>query len=110
MKSSNPDSMASAPYELFMLGLSMYVVLAMVAETLFPIDGGTRQIFAIADSGICIIFFGDFLRNLIKSPAPKTYLITWGWLDLLSSIPMIGPLRLGRAARVVRIIRVLRGF
>ena len=29
----------------------------------------------------------------------------WGWLDLLSSIPMVDALRWGRLARVLRIIR-----
>ena len=35
--------------------------------------------------------------------------MTWGWLDLLSSIPAVDALRWGRAARVLRILRVLRG-
>ena len=35
---------------------------------------------------------------------------TWGWLDLLSSIPMLEVARLGRAAQALRIIRVLRGI
>jgi len=36
-------------------------------------------------------------------------LLTWGWLDLASSIPMLDVLRWGRAARIMRIFRVLRG-
>jgi voltage-gated potassium channel len=35
--------------------------------------------------------------------------MTWGWLDLVSSIPMLGPLRWGRVARIARLLRVLRG-
>lgn len=30
-------------------------------------------------------------------------MVTWGWLDLLSSIPAVGALRWGRAARAFRI-------
>ena len=37
------------------------------------------------------------------------YLLKWGWIDLLSSIPLIPPLRVGRLARIVRILRLLRG-
>jgi voltage-gated potassium channel len=36
--------------------------------------------------------------------------MTWGWLDLLSSIPMLDIGRWGRAARILRVFRVLRGF
>ncbi len=37
------------------------------------------------------------------------YLVRWGWLDLLSSIPAVDVLRWGRAARILRIVRVIRG-
>jgi voltage-gated potassium channel len=37
-------------------------------------------------------------------------MLTWGWLDLLSSIPALPWMRWGRAGRVVRILRVLRGI
>lgn len=33
----------------------------------------------------------------------------WGWVDLISSIPMVGVLRVGLAVRVFRILRILRG-
>jgi len=36
--------------------------------------------------------------------------VTWGWVDLLSSIPTVGAFRWGRAARVMRVLRVLRGL
>ena len=39
----------------------------------------------------------------------KLAYMRWGWIDLLSSIPMVGPLRWGRVARIVRILRLLRG-
>jgi voltage-gated potassium channel len=34
----------------------------------------------------------------------------WGWIDLLSSIPVVDPLRWGRLVRVVRVIRLIRAF
>lgn len=36
--------------------------------------------------------------------------MTWGWLDLLSCMPMVDAARFGRIARVVRIFRVIRGL
>lgn len=55
------------------------------------------------------LFFLDFLVGLARSKNKWRHLITWGWLDLVSSIPMIQAFRFGRLARVVRIVRVLRG-
>ena len=65
------------------------------------------------DVGICFFFFFDFLRSLIIAPNRWHYLRTWGWFDLLSSIPviLIPHAVLGHAPvalRMVRILRVLR--
>lgn len=34
----------------------------------------------------------------------------WGWIDLISSIPMIDFLRVGRLFRLIRLFRILRAF
>lgn len=34
----------------------------------------------------------------------------WGWIDLVSSIPMVDFLRAGRILRLVRILRIIRAF
>jgi voltage-gated potassium channel len=36
--------------------------------------------------------------------------LKWGWIDLVSSIPMFDFLRWGRLVRIVRILRILRAF
>ena len=55
-------------------------------------------------------FSCDFLVSLWRAPDRRRYLLTWGWVDLLSSIPTVDVARWGRAARVLRIFRVLRGL
>lgn len=99
----------SAPYELFMLGLSLYVLAVLAIETFFELDPEVRLILRHADTLICFIFLADFVRNVVKAPNKVAYL-RWGWIDLVSSIPNLETLRWGRAARLVRVIRVLRGF
>jgi voltage-gated potassium channel len=54
-------------------------------------------------------FLIDFVKSLLEAKDKWHYLRTWGWIDLLSSIPVIDPLRWGRMARALRILRVLRG-
>ncbi len=69
----------------------------------------TRTILNYADNVVCALFLIDFLITLRPAQDKMHYLLTWGWIDLLSSVPMIDALRWGRVARAMRILRVLRG-
>jgi voltage-gated potassium channel len=99
----------SGAYQLFMLVLSLFALGALAAETLVALQPETRQILGYADVAVCVIFFGDFCTQLARAPNRWSYFLRWGWIDLLSSIPMIDALRVGRAARVLRVLRILRG-
>jgi voltage-gated potassium channel len=105
-----PETIRAAPYELFVLALSIFALILFVTETFMPITSGSAAILRYADSGICVVFIIDFIRNVIRAPNKGRYLVLWGWLDLLSSIPTVGVFRFGRAARIIRIVRVLRSF
>lgn len=96
-------------YQFFMLGLCIYVLAALATETVAPLSDDTKTILEYADNGICAIFIVDFFCNLIFSRDRLGYL-KWGWLDLVSSIPMVDAFRVGRVARIVRILRVLRAI
>ena len=97
------------PFQLFMLGLSLYVLFALAAQTFVKLDEQTRRVLEIADVGVCLLFLLDFVNSLARASNRLKYMVTWGWLDLISSIPTIDTLRWARAARVVRIVRVVRG-
>lgn len=97
------------PYQLFMLFLCLFALGTLTAESLFSLDRSTRTILEYADNVVCVFFFIDFLTSLFRAPNKWKYLYTWGWIDLVSSIPTLDPLRWGRIARVTRIFRVLRG-
>lgn len=100
---------AEGPYLIFILALSLFALGALAVQTLVRLDPGTVEILAYADNGVCAIFFLDFVISLVRAEKRARYLFRWGWLDLLSSIPMVDAFRWGRAGRVVRIFRVLRG-
>jgi voltage-gated potassium channel len=109
----NPATEATAvrqaPYLLFILLVSALALVILAADTLVDVQSETRRVLHYADTLLCILFFGDFLVCFKKAPHKGKYMLTWGWLDLLSSIPAIDVLRWGRASRLVRILRVLRG-
>lgn len=96
------------PYQLFMFGLGVYVLLALAAETFLSLSESTNAILDQIDDGICLIFFFDFFVSLFNAPSKLGYL-KWGWIDLLSSIPMVDMFRAGRIARIIRILRAFRG-
>ena len=107
--SDDPSRTHSGIYQLFMLILCLLALGALAAETMLALTPGTRQILHYADTAVCVLFFGDFCVQMARAPNRWRYFVRWGWIDLLSSIPMIDALRVGRAARVLRVLRVLRG-
>jgi voltage-gated potassium channel len=98
------------PYQLFMLVLSIYALGLLGADALFRLDPEIQRVIQFSDLIVCVLFFADFLRSLYRAPMRWRYMYTWGWLDLLSSIPMIDAFRVGRLARVLRVLRILRGI
>src|SRR5687767_11654679 len=98
------------PYQFFMLALCIWALLVLGAGSFVPLDPATKTILDYADTPVCVVFLGDFVNSFIRAPRRLNYLLTWGWIDLLSSIPTIGVLRWGRAVRVMRILRVIRGL
>jgi voltage-gated potassium channel len=99
----------SKPYEFFMFGLCIYVLLALAAETFLHLNPATVAVLDYGDTAICFVFLADFFVSFLRAPDKLAYM-KWGWIDLISSIPTIGVLRVGRLARLIRILRCLRGL
>lgn len=97
-------------YQVFMLVLCLYALGALAIERVFQLPPGSDVILRWADYLVCVIFLADFLWSLWRAESRSRYFFTWGWIDLLSSIPVVESLRFGRVARVLRVLRVLRGF
>src|SRR6185295_10177051 len=93
-----------------MLALCLYALAALAVQTAVSLEPQTRGVLEYADYAVCAAFFADFVVSLLQAPDRWRYLATWGWLDLLSSIPAVDVARWGRAARVLRVFRVLRGL
>lgn len=100
----------SPGYQLFMLALCLYALAVLAMQTAKQLEPSTVTILDYVDYLVCAAFFGDFVWNLARAKSAWRYFITWGWLDLLSSLPMFDIARWGRVARVLRIFRVLRGL
>ncbi len=97
------------PYQVFMLSLCVFALAALGLERFADLSPSALSILQVADLAVCVLFLADFLHSLLMAPDRWRYLRTWGWIDLLSSIPSVSVLRVGRAARILRVLRVLRG-
>ena len=95
--------------ELLILLLSVYVLAALFAQTVFPLTPETDRLIDRIDFIICLVFVFEFCYRLYRAPS-KLGFLQWGWIDLAASVPMFDFLRWGRLVRVVRILRILRAF
>jgi voltage-gated potassium channel len=89
--------------------LSIIALICLVVVTLFPISSEVSKLLKYFDYFLCAFFFCEFLYQLITVNNKKEYL-RWGWIDLLSSIPVIDTFRFARVIRIIRIIRIVRAF
>ena len=97
------------PLQVATLFLSIYVLLALLVETVFDLPDDLDAMLERIDFVICLIFLADFFVRLWRAPSKPAFL-KWGWIDFVSSIPMLDALRIGRVVRVVRLFLILREF
>jgi voltage-gated potassium channel len=57
-----------------------------------------------------MIFLYDFFVQLYKRKKRWQYFFTYGWLDLLSSLPVIDQFRYVRVLRIFRILRIVKSI
>jgi voltage-gated potassium channel len=89
--------------------LSIYVLGALVIDSLFVLPSEISSLLNYVDNAICLFFFFEFCYRFYQSEN-KLNFMKLGWIDLLSSIPMIDFLRAGRILRLIRLLRVIRAF
>ena len=97
-------------YDLLIMVLAIVVAAATTTRLFMPDEDELSRLLDKFDYAICGIFLFDFLRSFVIAPRKLRYLFTWGLLDLVSSIPTVGPFRYLKLAQAIRIIRVVRSF
>lgn len=95
-------------FQILLMALSVYVLVALFVEAVFPLGASSRSILLYVDDAICLVFLYDFFNRFVRAEN-KLRFLRWGWIDLVSSIPSLAIFRIGRAFRVVRVLRIIRG-
>ncbi|WP_291134940.1 potassium channel family protein [Flavobacterium sp. UBA7663] len=94
---------------LVVLILSIYVLGALVIDSVYKLPPETSNLLNYIDNGICAFFFIEFCIRFNRAKN-KLEFMRWGWIDLISCIPMIDYLRAGRLLRLIRLLRIVRAF
>jgi len=107
---SHASEKAPLPFDLF-IAVTAIITLTLLSCRYF-MDKSTETVKLIDyfDHGICAIFFFDFCRNFFYASSKWRYFVTWGWVDLLASIPLVHALRFARLARIIILIRAVKSM
>jgi voltage-gated potassium channel len=108
MKSENTEDKIGL-LNLIAILLSIYVLLAMLIDSFFKLPTETSLLLNYFDTFICIFFLFEFSVRFYRA-GNKLSFMKWGWIDLVSSIPMVDFVRVGRVLRLIRLLRIIRAF
>jgi voltage-gated potassium channel len=109
MHISFKQKQALHPFNLIIFVLSVYVIGALLVDAFFELSPEMSKLLHEIDYAICAFFFIDFLVRFF-SAKNKLHYMRWGWIDLISSIPVFDVFLAGRAFRIFQLLRVLRAF
>jgi voltage-gated potassium channel len=108
MKPNEPEEKIGL-LNLIVIVLSIYVLIIMLIDTFFKLPTETARLLIYIDTAICIFFFFEFSVRFYNAKN-KLRFMRWGWIDLVSSIPMLDFVRVGRLLRLIRLLRIIRAF
>lgn len=94
---------------LLVIILSIYVLGSLIVNSVTVLSPETSLLLNYIDNSICVFFFFEFCIRFYKSEN-KLKFMRWGWIDLISCIPMVDYLRAGRLLRLIRLLRIVRAF
>lgn len=90
--------------------LSIFSILLLSSLFFIPSDSEIYRLIEYFDFILCLIFLYDFISQLTQAKNKWKYFYTVGWLDLLSSIPLVSEFRFIRVFRVFRVFRIIKSI
>ncbi len=99
---------AESGYHVYMASVAMLAMLVGSALLVAPELPDVAGVLLIVDFVICLLFAFDFGRSFWKAKSKVRYMVTWGWIDLVTCIPFVAEARWLRLARLLRLFTIVR--
>lgn len=90
--------------------LSIFSIALLTLSFFLPPASEINRLITYFDFLLCIFFLYDFVKQLYIAKNKWKYFYTIGWLDLLSSIPVVSELRYIRVFRIFRVFRIIKSI
>ncbi|MDD4373909.1 MAG: ion transporter [Bacteroidales bacterium] len=90
--------------------LSIVSIILLTISFFLPVDSELYKLLNYYDYALCAFFLYDFFAELKRSENRWKYFRTYGWIDFLSSVPVIQELRFARLLRIFRVLRIFRTY
>lgn len=95
-------------YNIFVLLVTILALLSLLGYYFLPLSPQVKQVLLISDILACVLLMFDFFLTWNHAPDRRYYLLRYGWIDFLGSIPGLLLFRLLRIFRALRIFRRMR--
>lgn len=95
-------------WDFVILVFSIFSLAILPIQMLYKGSEDVLKIIDSADIVLCSFFFADFLKQLFQAKGARFAYMKYGWVDLLSSIPIIPGAQIGRVFRILRLLKVMR--
>ena len=94
-------------WDRLIVGLTLVAIVLLLLDLGLDRDSPAAQAIGWTDFGLCMLFLADFGARFRRAERRWEFLRR-NWIDVLGSIPFVGPLRAARAVRLVRLLRLMR--
>lgn len=95
-------------YNITVIFVTVFVLLALLLDAILNLPSEISKLIRYADWTICVFFFYDFVMTFKQADNKIKYLYTWGWIDLLASIPAVNWFRYGKLIRIFRLLKFFK--
>lgn len=96
--------------KLLVLLFSIFSIGLLTYSFFLSYESQVYRLITYYDFALCLYFLYDFLKQIFSEKNKWRYFYTVGWLDLISSIPVITEFRVLRFIRVIRVIKIIRSI
>lgn len=108
-QSADGQVLLSPSWEVFVFAVSLLSLLNLVLGWVI-LNPHILQVVLIMDTVLTVVFASDLLRRLVVADDQRAYFVHgYGWIDLISTFPLLRIFRLFRVVRVVRVMHRLGG-